>query len=110
LQGGYELYVLALYVDDNIIVGSSGSFIAEIKTAFGMRFNVHDLGLVSCLLGMTVERDRGSHTIKIGQRKYVLDMVECFNMEDFKPAGSPMAVDALRNCVEETLAPFRYNV
>jgi hypothetical protein len=66
-----ELYVLALYVDNNIIFGATGSFIAEFKVAFGMRFNVQDMGPVSWLLGMTMERQRGSHTIKIGQRECV---------------------------------------
>jgi hypothetical protein len=31
-------------------------------------------------------------------------MLKHFNMEDYKPVGSPMAVDALGNCVEETPA------
>jgi hypothetical protein len=63
-----ELYVLALYVDDNIIVGPTGSFIVGFKSAFGERFNVQDLGPMSWLLGMTVERDRGSRIIRIGQQ------------------------------------------
>jgi hypothetical protein len=50
---------------------------------------------------MTTGRDRGSHTIKTGQRHYVLDMLERFNMVDRNPMGSPMAVNALSNCVEE---------
>jgi hypothetical protein len=61
-----ELYVLALYVDDNIIVGPTGSFIVGFKSAFGVRFNVQDLGPMSWLLGMTVERDCGNRIIMIG--------------------------------------------
>jgi hypothetical protein len=95
-----ELYVLALYVDDNIIVAPTGSFIVGFKSAFGERFNVQDLGKVSWFLGMTVERDRGNRIIRIGQQQYVLDMLERFNMMDCKPVGSPMAVVALSNCVE----------
>jgi hypothetical protein len=33
-----------------------------------------------------------------------MDMLECFNIEDCTPVGSPVAVDALSNCVEETPA------
>jgi hypothetical protein len=95
-----ELYVLALYVDDNIIVGPADSFIVGFKSAFGERFNVQDLGPVSWLLGMTVERDRGNRIIMIRQQQYVLDMLERFNIVDCKLVGSPMAVDALNNCVE----------
>jgi hypothetical protein len=95
-----ELYALALYVDDNIIVGPTGSFIVGFKSAFGVRFQVQDLGPVSWLLSMTVERDRGNRISKIGQQQHVSNMLERFNMVDCKPAGSTMAVDALSNCVE----------
>jgi hypothetical protein len=95
-----ELYVLALYVDASIIVGLAGSFVVGFKSAFRERFNVQDFGLVSWLLGMTVERDRGNRIIRIGQQQYVLDMLEGFNVMDCKPVGSPLAVDALSNCVE----------
>jgi len=97
-----DLYVLALYVDDSIIAGSQGSFIAEFKKAFGSRFNVQDLGPVSWLLGMTVERDRSNNVVKLGQRQYVLDMLDRFNMADGKAVDSPMAVDALSCGAEET--------
>jgi hypothetical protein len=96
-----ELYVLALYVDDKIIVGPTVSFIVWFKSAFGVRFNVQGPGLVSWLLGMTIERDRGNRIIMIGQQQYVLHILERFNMVDCKPGGSlTMAADALRNCVE----------
>jgi hypothetical protein len=97
-----ELYVLALYVDDNIIVGLAGSFNVGFKSAFGVRFSMQDLGPMSWLLGMTVERDRGNRIIRIGQQQYVLDMLERFNVVDCKPVGSPMVVNTLRNCVEKS--------
>jgi hypothetical protein len=65
-----ELYVLAWYVDDNIWFGPAGSFIVGFKSTFGERFNVQNLVPVSCLLSMTVERDRGHRIIRIGQRQY----------------------------------------
>ena len=101
-QKGGQLYILALYVDDSIIAGAAGRFIPEFKAAFGSRFNVQDLGPVSWLLGMTVERDRGTGIIRLGQRQYVLDMLERFNMMDCKPVSSPMAVDAVGKCGDET--------
>jgi hypothetical protein len=62
-----EVYVLALYVDYNIIAGLAGSFIVVFKSAFGMRFNVQDMGPLFWLLGMTLERDRGHRIRRIGQ-------------------------------------------
>jgi hypothetical protein len=92
-------FVLALYVDDIIIVGPTSSFIAGLKSAFGMRLSVQGMGQVSWLLGMTMERDRGNRIIRIGQQQYVLDITERFNMVDCKPMGSPMAVDVVSNRV-----------
>jgi hypothetical protein len=51
---------------------------------------------------MTVERDRGTGIIRLGQRQYVLDMLERFNIMDCKPVRSPMAVDAVGKCGDET--------
>jgi hypothetical protein len=67
-QKASQLYILALYVDDIIIAGAAGRFILEFKVAFGSRFNVQDFGPVSWLLGMTVERDRGTGIIRLGPR------------------------------------------
>jgi hypothetical protein len=95
-----ERYVLALCVDDIIIVGLASSFIAGFKSAFGIRFNVQDLRPLSWLLGITLDRDRCNRIIRIGQQQYVVDMLERFNMVDCKPGGSPMAVDDVSNRVE----------
>jgi hypothetical protein len=40
IKEGELYYVLALYVDDDIIFGPAGSFIVGFKPAFGKRFNV----------------------------------------------------------------------
>jgi hypothetical protein len=34
------MYILAVYVDDNIIAGAASRFIPEFKVAFGNMFNV----------------------------------------------------------------------
>jgi hypothetical protein len=52
-----KLYELALYVDDSIIVGLAGTFSVGFKSDLGVTFNVQDLGPMSWLLGMTIERD-----------------------------------------------------
>jgi hypothetical protein len=84
-----------MYVDDRIIASSAGNCIVDIKTAFGSIFSMQDLRTVSWLLGMTVEQDR---IINIGQRQYVLDMLERFNVVDGKPLESLMSVTTLNVC------------
>ena len=77
------------------MAGPPGSFISDFKRAFGKRFNVQDLGPVSWLLGMTVMRHRAAGVLKVGQRQYILDMLERFNMSNCKPVSTPMTVGAL---------------
>ena len=103
---GGDLYILALYVDASIMAGPPGSFISDFKRAFGKRFNVQDLGPVSWLLGMTVERDRAAGVLKVGQRQYILNMLERFNMSDCKAVSTPMTVGALSEATaSEVLSP-----
>lgn len=100
---GKLTYVLALYVDDSILVGPNGPFIFEFKIAFGRRFNVQDLGPVAWL-GMSVERDTSARTLKMGQRQYVVDMLERFGMIDCKPMSIPMVTGGAVNNTSELKA------
>ena len=63
-----HLYVLAVYVDDSILLGKQGPFIDRFKAAFGKRFKIEDLGPVSWLLGCEITRDRKNRILRIGQR------------------------------------------
>ena len=85
-----KVYILALYVDDSILVGPDGPFISDFKDKFGKRFNIQDLGAVSWILGMSVERDRANRTLRLSQEQYVKDTLLQFKMEDCKPASTPL--------------------
>ena len=84
-------YVLALYVDDTILTGPIGDFITRFKLAFGSRFDVQYLGPIASLLGTTVVRDRRARTITLGQRQYLLDILERFNMGECNTVATPLA-------------------
>jgi hypothetical protein len=40
------------------------------------------------------ERDRANHTVTMSQRKYVEEVLKCFNMEECKPIGTPLDVNS----------------
>ena len=99
---GGDFYILALYVDDNILVGAAGPFIDNFKKAFNDRFEVQFLGPASWLIGISVDRDRNAKTIKLGQQQYVLDMLDRFNMSECNAVSSPMVVGAINDtCKDE---------
>ena len=107
---GSSSYILALYVDDSILVGPPGPFIRQFKEAFGQRFNVQFLGPVSWMLGISVHRDREARTIKLGQKQYILDVLERFNMGDCNAVTSPMVVGSVTNSDEDHQAPLESSV
>jgi hypothetical protein len=42
---------------------------------------MHDLGSVSCYLGMNIERNREHHTIHIHQHSYIRTILAKFRMD-----------------------------
>jgi hypothetical protein len=85
------LYVLAVYVDDSILVGRNSPFISTFKSAFSARFDIDDLGPASWLLGCSITRDRVNHTLTFSQSQYVEDILEHFGMSTCTPTSTPMA-------------------
>ena len=67
-----------------------------------------DVGHASWLLGMTVERDRAARTIKLGQRQFIVNNLDEFNMMDCKPVITPMCTNAISDIAEGT--PLTDNV
>ena len=61
------LYILAIYVDDCILVGCNGPCILNFKAAFSLRFDIEDLGPDSWLLGCSIVRDRVLRTLTFSQ-------------------------------------------
>jgi hypothetical protein len=104
-------YILALYVDDTILTGPIDDFITRFKLAFGSRVDVQDLGPVAWLLGTTVVRDRRARTIiTLGQRQYLLDILERFNMGECNSVATPLAkggTDSDGTSVIQSVVPFQ---
>jgi hypothetical protein len=85
------LYILAIYVDDCILVGRNGPFILNFKTAFSLRFDIEDLGPASSLLGCYIVRDRVFRTLTFSQSQYVEDIRDHFGMTTCNPSPTPMS-------------------
>jgi hypothetical protein len=88
---GLLLYIIALYVDDSILVGKQGEFIQIFKTALSKRFEIEDLGPAGWLLGCKIERDKSKRILRLGQEQYITDILDEFNMSSSLHAGTPMA-------------------
>ena len=89
---GHDL-IIAVYVDDNLILSDSLNLINKTKKELSSRFEMMDLGDVNWILNMEVTRDRPKRTIRLSQSQYIENILERHGMADCKPAATPMEVN-----------------
>jgi hypothetical protein len=78
--------ILAIYVDDIVIIGDDVEEIKSLKKKLGRAFEVKELGPLRYFLG--IEIARSSKGIVLSQRKYVLDLLAETWMLECRPCGS----------------------
>ena len=82
--------ILGAYVDDFQILGKDQGVIKNFKLLLAKRFKMVDLGPINQYLGMEVHQDFESKTVTVNQKGYIEGILKKFNMEDCKPAATPM--------------------
>ncbi len=82
--------ILAIYVDDLLLVGASRSEIQNIKDSLQKRFRMVDLGSAAYYLAMTVTRDCTKRILRLGQLGYLEQVLRTHGMLDSKPVATPM--------------------
>ena len=90
---GFKQVILALYVDDMLILSEDINEVLRTKDALSNTFEMVDLGEVSQVLGMRVRRDMTRGWLTIDQEHYAEEVLKRFNMEDCKPVPIPLAQD-----------------
>lgn len=96
-EGESRVYVL-VHVDDCLLVGKQAAT-AKTKQDIGKLFEIEDRGAICHFLGMEVLRDYEQHAIWVGQRHYVLNIIERFGMKECKPRITPF--EANKQIVKE---------
>ena len=88
-------YVLT-HVDDLLVVGL-GASLTEFPQLLDATFPEYSsqLGDQLTYLGMSINRDRSTNTVRIHQRPYIVTILETFGMTDCTPVSSPSASDLL---------------
>ena len=82
-----SLLIIVLYVDDLLIIVSSISVIAMVKTTLHDRFSMIDMGLLHYFLGLEISQSNSG--INITQSKYANDLLVRFKMTNCKPTATP---------------------
>lgn len=85
-----KILIIALYVDDLLIIGNCEKEIIRIKEEFKTRFEMKDLGAVEIILGMQITRDRPNRRLHVSQNEYLEHVLERFGMAESKPVSTPI--------------------
>ena len=81
--------IIAVYVDDLLILARTDALIAFTKNDLKQEFKVKDLGAVSWILGIAVERNRETKSLLLHQKKYITDMAERFGQSSCTSRNLP---------------------
>eukprot|EP00253_Pinus_taeda_P029458 PITA_29458 len=83
-----KLLILVLYVDDLILTGDD-ELIKSCKKDLAREFEMKDMGLMHCFLGMEVWQRDGE--VFVSQGKYENKILRHFHMDMCKPMETPLA-------------------
>ena len=81
--------LVPLFVDDLLIASNSIKEIEDTKSTLSARYSMKDMGPVSMILGMEIER-QSSGGLVVHQSKFTKDLLREFKMDQSKATKSPM--------------------
>ncbi len=84
-----KFLIIAIYVDDFIIIGADEMKIVEFKINISNKFKTKDLGRINCILGLQIEY-LNTETVMIHQKKYIEKIIKAFKLQDTKETDIPL--------------------
>jgi hypothetical protein len=82
--------VIAVYVDDIMMIGRHKLVIQEFKSQLSKKFHIKDMGEATDYLGIEIERDRAAGTLKIHQSRYCKSLLKKYGMDECNPSRIPI--------------------
>jgi len=82
--------IIALYVDDMLIVGANMTEIDMLKKQLSENFEMKDLSPAKQILGMRISRDRSEGILNLSQEKYIEKLFSRFNVGNAKTRNTPL--------------------
>jgi len=92
IRSGNSMAIVAVYVDDLIILTSTQEEMNRVKESLEKKFRMKDMGQLHYCLGVSVVQDKANHCIWMHQKQYILSMLRRYGMIDAKPSPTPADV------------------
>ena len=89
IRGDVQI-IIPIFINNITFALSSSVTINSAVKEISSNFKLHDLGPTSFLLGIKIIHNPEKHQISLSQCQYIFDALECFNMSDCNPIGTPM--------------------
>jgi hypothetical protein len=86
---GGNVAIISIYVDDCVIYAPAAT-LAQVKQLLTSKFRITDYGELTSILGIEVDRDRKSRSLRIRQSGHINDLLETYGMSDCVPAATPL--------------------
>ncbi|MCO5603933.1 hypothetical protein L7F22_058089 [Adiantum nelumboides] len=105
--------LLAIYVDDILLLCNSESALATAKKELSSSFSMTDMGLLPFCLGIQVFQDALQGLIKISQQSYIGSLLKKYDMEACKGVDTPLPANLKIKKIDDsdsilTVQPFPY--
>lgn len=82
--------IMTVYVDDMVIASKDINELNNVKRKLQSEFEIQDLGQITDILGIRVEREGKTGSLKLSQQKYVQELLEKFKMTLAKTVSTPI--------------------
>lgn len=89
IKAADTLAIVAVYVDDLILMTSTADEMQQIKNSLASQFQMKDMGMLHYCLGINIEQDEANQCLWIHQKQYILNMLEKYSLTEAKTVSTP---------------------
>jgi len=90
ISNGGKILIVCVYVDDLFFTGSDAAMFEKFKKSMMIEFDMTDLGMLHYFLGIEVMQSAAGTFIS--QKKYVLEILDRFQMKNGNSVSTPTEV------------------
>lgn len=90
LKNKSDYVLLAVFVDDIVVSGSSEKIVYQVKQQIALNIEVVDKGPVDYFLGMEINVDKSKKQIQIHQKQFIQNLLENYNMANCRKVSTPL--------------------
>lgn len=105
-----SLEVIAVYVDDLIILTSTLEEMDKVKKSLEKKFRMKDMGQLHYCLGISIVQDDANKCVWLHQKQYLLNVLKRYGMTDANPSSTPadVSVKLVKDDTSKKVDPVMY--